>query len=177
MNRRTAIRNVVIISAGAVFLPSCMPDEKGSIALKNISLTGQQEKMLAELSETILPKTKNFIGAKDLKAHEFVLTMVDDCASPDDQKVFTEGMKSFEDACKKKWNNQFIKCSPQQQHEWLRLMEKKEGVPQNTLKFYETVKRYTIQSFTSSKEYMLNIRKYKMVPGPDFKGCIPVTNA
>lgn len=177
MNRRTAIRNVVIISAGAAFLPSCMPDEKSSIVLKNISFTGQQEKMLAELSETILPKTKNFIGAKDLKAHEFVLTMVDDCTSPEDQKVFTEGMKSFEDACKKKWDNHFVKCSAQQQHEWLQLMEKKDGPPQNALKFYETVKHYTVQSFTSSKEYMLNIRKYNMVPGPGFKGCVPAANA
>ena len=45
--------------------------------------------MLAELAETIIPKTKNFIGAKDLKAHEFLLTMVDDCMAPEDQKVFT----------------------------------------------------------------------------------------
>jgi hypothetical protein len=51
MNRRTAIRNVVIISAGAGLLPSCMRDDKSSVPLKNISVTGSQEKMLAELTE------------------------------------------------------------------------------------------------------------------------------
>ena len=52
-------------------------------------------------------------------------------------------------------------------------MEKKD-IPEDALKFYGTVKRYTVQSFTSSKEYMTDIRKYEMVPGPDFKGCVPV---
>ncbi len=52
--------------------------------------------MLAELTETIMPKTKNFIGAKDLKTHEFVLTMVDDCTSPEDQEKFTDGLKAFD---------------------------------------------------------------------------------
>ena len=177
MNRRTAIRNVVIISAGTGLLPSCVHEDKSTIALKNISLTGSQGQMLAELTETILPKTRNFIGAKDLKAHEFVLTMVDDCTSPEDQQKFTEGMKLFEETCKKKWNSSFVKCSPQQRNELLQSMEKKQDIPEDVLKFYGTVKRYTVQSFTSSKDYMTDIRKYKIVPGPNFKGCVPVKNA
>ena len=32
--------------------------------------------MLAELTETIIPKTNNFIGAKDLKSHEFILQSI-----------------------------------------------------------------------------------------------------
>ena len=172
MNRRTAIRNVVIISAGAGLLPSCVQEDKSTLPLKNISLTGSQEQMLAELTETIIPKTKNFIGAKDLKAHEFVLTMVDDCTSPEDQQKFTEGMKLFEESCKKKWNSSFVKCSAQQRNELLQSMEKKQDIPEDALKFYGTVKRYTVQSFTSSKDYMTDIRKYKMVPGPNFKGCV-----
>ena len=51
-------------------------------------------------------------------------------------------------------------------------IENKKDIPEDLLKFYGTVKRYTVQSFTSSKEYLTDIRKYKMVPGPDFKGCV-----
>ena len=177
MNRRTAIRNVVIISAGAGLLPSCLSDDKCAIPLKNISITGSQEKMLAELAESVIPKTANFIGAKDLKAHEFVLTMVDDCTSPEEQKMFIEGMKQFEETCKKKWDNSFVKCSAQQKSELLQAMESKKDIQEEVLKFYGTVKRYTFQNFTSCKEYMTDVRKYKIVPGSDFKGCVPVTNA
>ena len=174
MNRRTAIRNAVIISAGAAFLPGCMQDEKSKIALKNISLTQSQEEMLAALSETILPKTNSFIGASDLKAHEFVLTMVDDCTSPDDQKKFSSGMKLFEETCKKKQGSSFVKCSAGERTEFLKAVEKKQEMPEDALAFYGIVKRYTLQSFTSSREYMTGIKKYKMVPGNDFKGCVPV---
>lgn len=175
MNRRTAIRNVVIISAGAGLLPSCMQEDKSSIPLKNISITGSQEKMLTELTETIIPKTKNFIGAKDLKAHEFVLTMVDDCASPEDQKKFMDGLKAFDKLSHDKFGQLFISYTPEQKQTLLSDIESKKDIPEDALKFYGTVKRYTLQSFTSSKEYMTGIRKYKMIPGPNFKGCVKVS--
>jgi hypothetical protein len=172
MNRRTAIRNVVIISAGAGLLPSCMRDDKSSIPLKNISVTGSQEQMLAELTETIIPKTKNFVGARELKAHEFVLTMIDDCVSPEDQKKFTEGLKAFDKISHDKFGQLFISYTPKQKHSLLADIENKKDIPEDVLKFYGTVKRYTVQSFTSSKEYMTGIKKYKMIPGPVFKGCV-----
>jgi len=177
MNRRTAIRNVVFISAGAGLLPSCMQENKNSIPLKNISVTGSQEQMLGELTESILPKTKNFIGAKDIKAHEFVLTMVDDCVSPEDQKKFTDGLKAFDKLSHDKFGQIFTSYTPRQKHSLLTDIENKKDIPEDVLKFYGTVKRYTIQSFTSSKEYMTGIRKYKMVPGYNFKGCVPVKTA
>jgi hypothetical protein len=174
MNRRTAIRNVVLLSAGATLLPSCHHEDKISLPLKNISLSGSQEKMLAELSETIFPKTSTFIGAKDIKAHEFVLTMVDDCTAPEDQKKFTSGMKSFEDTCNEKMNRAFENCTLQQRMEFLQQVEKKQDVPDDAVNFYWTVKRYTIQGFTSSKEFMTDIRKYKLVPGGNYRGCVHV---
>ena len=175
MNRRTAVRNIVIISAGASLLPSCTSStNEGSLPLKNISLTASQENMLAELTETIIPKTGNFIGAKDLKSHEFILTMVDDCASPEDQKTFTESMKAFEDACQKKFNTSFTECTAQQRNELLKEMEAGNGDKDNSVKFYKAVKRYTLQSFTSSKDYLTNVVKWKITPGSNFKGCVPV---
>jgi hypothetical protein len=172
MNRRTAIRNVIIISAGAGLLPACVSDDKSVIPLKNISITGSQEKMLASLTEAILPKTKNFIGANDLKAHEFLLTMIDDCASPEDQKKFMEGLQAFDKLSHDKFGQLFTGYTAKQKKGLLTDIESKKDIPEEALKFYGTVKRYTVQSFTSSKEYLTDIRKYKMVPGPDFKGCV-----
>ncbi|MEO6221233.1 MAG: gluconate 2-dehydrogenase subunit 3 family protein [Ginsengibacter sp.] len=82
MNRRTALRKAVIISAGSVILPSCMQLNKVTVSLNNISLTISQEKLVATLSNAIIPKT-NFIGAADVQAHEFALMMVGDCYTPD----------------------------------------------------------------------------------------------
>jgi hypothetical protein len=175
MNRRTAIRNVVIISAGAGLLPSCMNDDRSVIPLKNISLTGAQEKMLVALTETIIPQTNSFTGARDLKAHEFVLTMVDDCLSPEDQKQFQDGLKAFDKLSHEKHGQLFTSYTPEQKKALLTDLEKKKDIPEDALKFYQTVRKYTVQSFTSSKDYMTSIRKYKLVPGPNFKGCIKIS--
>jgi Gluconate 2-dehydrogenase subunit 3 len=177
MNRRTAIRSVIIISAGAGLLPSCVGDDKSAIILKNISITGQQEKMLVALTESIIPKTKAFIGAKDLKAHEFLLTMVDDCSAPEDQKRFMDGLTAFDKLSHDKFGQLFTSYTAEQKNELLQAIESKKDIPEDVLKFYGTVKRYTVQSFTSSKEYLTDIRKYKIVPGSNFKGCVPMTTA
>jgi len=176
MNRRTAIRSVIIISAGAGLLPSCVGGDKSLIVLKNISITGPQEKMLAALTEAIIPKTKNFIGAGDLKTHEFLLTMIDDCASPDDQKKFMEGLTAFDKLSHDKFGQLFTSYTPGQKKELLQAIGSKKDIPGDALTFYGTVKRYTLQSFTSSKDYLTDIRKYKIVPGSNFKGCVPVSN-
>lgn len=174
MNRRTAIRNVAIFTAGAVLLPSCVHPDKPSIALRNIPLTAAQENMLAELTETIIPKTNGFIGAKDLRAHEFVLLMTDDCISPEEQQPFVAGMQQFDTWCRQQQQNSFIQCNLQQRKALLQQLETKKGVPEQVIRFYEITKRFTIQSFVTSKPYMTDIRKYKMVPGPVYKGCVAI---
>jgi Gluconate 2-dehydrogenase subunit 3 len=174
MNRRSAIRNVVIISAGASFLPSCFNKDKTVFPLKNISLSGSQQNMLGELAETIIPKTKTFAGAKDLKAHEFVMTMVDDCYPPDAQKKFTDGMTQFEKLAKDKSGKSFINADAKQKNDLLTQIESKKDIPEDAMQFYQTVKRHTVQAFTSSKEYLIDVRHYKIVPGGNFKGCVPV---
>ena len=177
MNRRTAIRNVALFSAGVALLPSCFQNNKPLFPLKNISLTAAEQDLLAGLAEAIIPTTKTFIGAKELKAHEFVMTMMDDCAKPEDQQKFTAGIKQFEELCKKKWDTGFVKCTAQQKNELLQQFEKKKDVPEDAMAFYGMAKNYTVQCFTSSKQYLLDVRKYKMVPGSQFKGCVPVKAA
>lgn len=174
MKRRTAIRNIVIIGAGAALLPACQETGKSAIVYKNLPLDAAQQDMLAELSETILPKTKDFIGAKDLKAHEFVLTMVNDCNSPENQATFMQGLKDFSAHFHKNSGEAFEKATQKQRIDYLKKLEENKDGKIPEISFYRSVKRYTVQAFTSSKEYMTDIRKYKLVPGSKFKGCVSV---
>lgn len=175
MHRRTAIRNVLIITTGAAFLPvACRNHDKAVIPEKNSLLSSGEQDMLAKLAETIIPQTVNFPGAEDLKCHEFVLRMVNDCTSPEEQEKFTGGLKEFDKLCQRKFGKNFSSCTASQRNLFLTDIENKKGIQDDVLKFYETVKRCTLQGFTSSKQYMQDIKKYVMVPGPAFKGCVPV---
>jgi len=176
MNRRKAISNIVTISIGAMVLPSCaQKDEAGLVKLKNISITGNEEKMLSQLSDAILP-LKKLKEYPDNKPWEFALMMVDDCYEPEDQQKFISGLKAFDQLAKKKYGSSFTNCTAQQKLEWMNAIEKKNDIPDDVQYFYRTTKRHTIQAFTSSREYMTNVMKYKMVPGSNFKGCVSVVS-
>ncbi len=175
MNRRTAIRTGFIFSAGVALLPACLQKDTSGIALKNMSISVGQEKMLAQLSDMIIPKT-TFIGAADVKAHEFTLMMVDECYPPEKQQQFIDGLQKFDKMVAEKYGKSFVDCSLQQKNEWLTSIENKKELAPEMIAFYKTTKQYTLQAFTSSQQYMVGIRKYKMVPGPIFKGCVPLKN-
>ncbi|HTD93282.1 MAG TPA: gluconate 2-dehydrogenase subunit 3 family protein [Chitinophagaceae bacterium] len=176
MNRRTAIRNAVVIAAGASLLPSCFREDKPAIALRNISLSGKEEEMLAQLAEIIIPTT-DFIGAKDLHAYEFILTMVDDCYSPEQQDKFVAGLKKFNEVSKEKTGDSFANATPQQKKDFLAIVESKKDIPEEVVDFYSIAKRHTIQAFTGSQQFMEGIGKYKIIPGINFRGCVAIAAA
>lgn len=176
MKRREAIFNFVVLSAGVIALPSCGQNEVAGIKLKNISLTAGEERLVRRLASLIIPKT-DFIGAEEVKATEFTLMMVDDCYPPEKQILFKDSLQQFDTMAKDRFGKPFTECTPQQQHEFLSAMEHKKDIPENVTRFYETTKAFSIQAFTSSKEYLTGVAGYKMVPGSNFKGCVPVKKA
>lgn len=172
MNRRIAIRNVVLISAGAVFMPSCLSHEKPSVVLKNFQLTSAENNLLAQLADTLIPKT-GFIGASDLKTHEFVLTMVDDCYSPEEQQKFVSGLKTFDELAARRLNKPFTKSTADEKLQWLVAVESGKDMPEDLLAFYNTSRKHIIQGFTSSKPFLIDIRNYKIIPGNQYR-CVPL---
>lgn len=175
-NRRVAIQQLLFICAGTVLLPSCLQNnEKASIPLKKISISADQEKMLAGLVETILPKTDS-PGAKDLSAHLFALKMVDDCFPKANQEKFELGMKGFEKFAKEKSGKSLVDCNVQQKNAIVADLDSKRNDDANLSFFYQSVKRLTIQAYSTSQFYLTNIRGYKMIPGK-FQGCVPLKAA
>src|SRR3954471_20396397 len=120
ITRRDAIRNCFILSVSAAIIPSCLQEKtKPLVALKNIDLDGNQQKLIAELCETIIPKTDT-PGAKETATDLFVLKMLDDCTTKDDQETFVKGLKSFNDLSKDKFDKTFVDCTPQQREDLLK---------------------------------------------------------
>lgn len=165
-----------MISAGSVLLPSCLPEKKkSSLALKNIKIDGDQEDLLSELSETIIPKTDT-PGAKDVSAHLFALTMIDDCFTPENRNKFKKGLTGFEALVTKRFDKSFAACSLSERGEIVKSVENKSGIAEDVDFFYNSIKRLTIQAFTTSEYYLTKVQVYKLVPGR-FYGCVPVKKA
>jgi hypothetical protein len=176
LNRRVAIQQLMLIWAGVAFLPSCLNNEqKVSIPLKLIQIEPGDETMLAELSETILPKTDT-PGAKDLSAHLFVLKMVDDCFTKPNQEKYTQGLKAFHEWVEKKTGKTFIENSPAERTALVAELDQVKTSDDPLSFFYRSTKGLTTEAYTTCEYYMTKIRGYKMIPGK-FQGCVPLKTA
>ena len=85
-------------------------------------------------------------------------------------------MKLFDEACRKKWNKDFVRASGEERLAFLKEMEVDKDNKGDAQKFYRAVKRYSIQSFISSKQFLTDIRKFTLVPGGNFKGCVKIAS-
>src|SRR5215216_2720061 len=149
--RRYAMKQILFVSAGAMLVPACMEDKsKASFLVKNFKIDADQENMLAEVSETIIPATDT-PGAKDISAHLFSLKMLDDCYKKEDQQKFVKGMEQFQKNCKSEYDKSFADCTAQQKASILKDMEMKKNQDNELAFFYNTIKQLTIQAYTTSK--------------------------
>jgi hypothetical protein len=175
MQRRSALKNLLLLAGGTVLLPSCVQeDKKVSIPLNHLTISAEQETLLAAICETIIPKTDT-PGAKELGVHQFVLTMVDDCTKKEDQETFINGLNQIDKLSQKLYNNSFGKINNQQREELLTKLDKKE-VQGEAQAFFERTKRLTIQGYLKSQYVMTNLLKYELVPGR-FHGSFPIIKA
>src|ERR1700761_746322 len=126
MNRRDAIGRVALIMGGAVigaeyFLSGC----KSPTAQVSDLFDTDHVAFLNEVADTILPTTSS-PGAKAANVGHFMAVMVQDCYTPDDQKIFLEGIGKLDDAAKKQFNGKFMDITTQQRTDLLTALDKEQ---------------------------------------------------
>ena len=173
MERRSAIKALAILAGGILIMPSCSGDKtKASIQMDHLDIDAEQEKLLAEICETLIPETDS-PGAKSLNLHLFVLKMIDDCYAPVDQQKFISGLEDFTKLAKKQFDQSFIDCSAKQKESLLNNIETGESYPDELKHFYKILKNRTIQGYLNSKYVMTEKLIYELVPGR-YNGYFPV---
>ncbi|WP_374950897.1 gluconate 2-dehydrogenase subunit 3 family protein [Mucilaginibacter sp.] len=177
---------MALILGSVAVLPSCLNDNKGKpvIALKTLKIDADQENLVTNLAETILPKTTT-PGAKDLGINLFIFKMLDDCTNKQQQDMFMAGLKEFDDAVNKKYNKTFNECTQQERAAFVTELEKKMKDEQAAMAknppvkkddskkddgpklpaFYGMVKGQTVFGYTTSQYFMTKQVVYELVPG------------
>jgi hypothetical protein len=176
INRRTAIRQLALLSASAAVLPSCMGDHsRPDLVLKNFTVNGAGQKTLDTLTATLIPTTET-PGARETGASLFILKMLDDCSSKADQDNFFKGMQQLEDASRKMAGTTFADAKGAQREAVLTAIGDKK-IPGDELNFfYSTARKLTILSYSSSPYFLTKVQVYELVPGR-WHGCVPVTQS
>jgi hypothetical protein len=176
MKRGTAIRAIIFTSAGVALFPSCVSDNaQKAVELSKIKITGEQANILTSLTQTIIPTTDT-PGAKEEKTDEYILRMVNDCASPEDQQKFLTGIEQFEKMVKERYGKSFSSLTDVQKKELLTDLEAKKDFPNAVTEFYGHIKGATVQYYTGSEYYMTKVMDYNIIP-KRYKGCVSVAGA
>ncbi len=174
MQRRTVLKGFIYIGGAAFLLPACMQqDSKPSAEFKKLAISGDEEKLMAELCETILPATDT-PGAKAVGAHLFALLMVNDCYVKEDQERFMSGLKAFAARAKKDRDKSFTDCTTSEREAIVKGLDAAKSGNAELDYFYATTKKLTLQAYTTSEYYLTKVQEYKLVPG-HFHGCVPVS--
>lgn len=186
MDRRDAIKTTSLImgytltgAAMTGFLSGCKADT--SQGWKPLSLADGLDEFLAELAETILPRTDT-PGAKDVLVHRFIDQLITDFYTEESRKEFLQNVKLLAEECRTSMGKSFQKLTEEKRVFFLMEQEKKGGqLPfslwGNTLEnsqnhtFYRSLKSMILWGYFSSEKIGKEVLTYNPIPGK-YNGCI-----
>jgi hypothetical protein len=117
--RVTAILGGVALVGGTALLTGCRQENTDA------PFTPDEIAYLDEIAETILPETST-PGAKAAKTGAFMALIVTDSYSPEERRVFREGMHKLDKASDKAYGVSFVKATPQQRLTLLNVVDREQ---------------------------------------------------
>ena len=181
MNRRDALTRVGLLLGGTVvgaelFMSGCKNAPDKNIGAGGTNFSNDDIAYFDEIAETILPATDT-PGAKDAKVGAFWATIVKDCYTEQEQKVFLDGMKKLNDASQTKNGKSFMESTPEQRHDLLVALDKEQKDYMAAKKkddpahYFRMMKELTLWGYFTSEPGATKALRYIAVPGK-YVGCM-----
>lgn len=182
MNRRIALRHLALISGGLALIPSCdFSSDDILAAYDKLKVTASQKTLLGDISNTIIPAGE-IKGALDLEVPDFILVMINDCFTEENQALFTQGLAAFPDYVKKSAGSKFEKLETKKKEEIIQAgtklegSETEEGMTNKAISYFlNTTKRFTIQGYMASEYIQSDVIPYSLIPG-EYNGAVLITD-
>ncbi|MEX2512595.1 MAG: gluconate 2-dehydrogenase subunit 3 family protein [Cyclobacteriaceae bacterium] len=169
MDRRTAMRQLAILTGGATLLPACDFSEESILAAyKQLNITASHKALIKKLTNTIFPGV-NLIKAEEIQLEDFVLVMSNDCLNEDQQEAYVKGLKQFDGFCKDNFDKKFTDMGQiEAENAFRKSLEIESGNEKEEVEairhFLATTKRFAIQGYLNSEYFMTEIQPYELVP-------------
>lgn len=180
MNRKKAIQSLLAFAAVGVTSVSAYEWLSSGYAVKLNELP-QKKQLLAELAETIIPRTDT-PGAKDAQVDEFIIKMIKE-ADQKSQHNFLAGLGNLEKYTAGQYDHSFIECTPQQKFAVLKHFEDKANYSIGILNkinnkflgtpFFNKLKDLTVEGYCTSQLGATQGMAYNYIP-VKFEACLPL---
>jgi hypothetical protein len=158
--RVTAILGGVALVGGTSLLTGCRRRDN-----TDAPFTAEDIAFLDEVAETILPQTKT-PGAKAAKTGAFMALIVTDSYEPKDRKIFREGMRKVDAACRKAHDVSFMSAAPQQRLAVLEPLDREQSAWAQSRRDEDQRKK---------REALLTDERKEVAPGSDAGAATAIT--
>ena len=172
MNRREAVQRVALMMGGVLSAP-LMAGVMGQVTNKGASLniTAEQEALLAEVADIIIPTTDTpgeaSPGAKAAGVEKFIVRVMRDCYKKEDQDKFYAGLAKLDADSQAKFDKGFVDLDLAQKNEMVKLSTV------NDKPFFQRMKELTVTGYFTSEIGATKALEYLPIPGK-FQGCVPL---
>jgi hypothetical protein len=171
MNRRSALKNITLVSGSIISLPawmiSCGISDKDT---HHSGFNSAEQKILEAVADTIIP-AGNTIGAISAGVDKFLQKLIDDCYEKPVQENVKKQLHALDRYAGTGHDKSFAECT-QKEREKL-LLKLADSQNKDEKEFFTLIKSETIRGFNTSQKVMEDHLGYKIAPG-HYNGCVPV---
>ena len=166
MNRREAVQRISLLMGGALSAPAMagILGQKTNLG-ESVPVTAQQEALLAEVADVIIPTTTT-PGAKAAGAEKFIVRVMRDCYPLEDQKKFYAGLAKLDSDSKSAHGKGFATLSNDQKIDMVKKLTTSD------VAFFRRMKELTVTGYFTSEIGATQALEYVEVPGR-LEACIP----
>lgn len=189
MERREALSKVALLLGGTIIGADAFANGWFRNNTANL-FTADDQKLLDEIGNTILPPIPGSPGAKSADIGAFMIMMVTNCYEDSQQKIFVDGLLKIKDDFKAKNAKTFLEADHKSRLAFLQPLdeEQKKSAPNNgsggsrrgggnadndrPIHYFSLIKQLTLLGFFTSKVGATEALRYIETPGA-YHGCIP----
>ena len=176
MNRREAIRATTAMLGGVLitsngFLVACSREQPATSKSAGV-LSADDQTLIEEIADTLLPTTAASPGAKAAGAGAAINLLVTDCWEPEKAQRVVDGLKQFRQTSTAKGGGEFVTLPVARREALLREIDA-EAQGKGDAHYFNLVRDLALQAYFSSEIGMTKARRWIMIPGK-FVGCMPL---
>lgn len=176
MDRKTAIKQLLLLTGGVVAYQACgyLPERELLAIYPDLGITGPERTSVLMVCDYILPKGERIKGAQALDVGDFVLLQANDCLSAESRARFMNGLRQLNDYSRATVGQGFDVLSQSEGQRVLHdALSDRKGHWEDVRFFVSNVKNWTIEGFLTSHYFMTEVMPYEMAPG-NFQGKVPI---
>lgn len=181
ITRREALKAGGALVGGAFvatsgLLSACASDERAPAAERGTPAAGvlhhDDQELMAEIADTLLPDTPASPGAKAAGAGAAIQLLLTDCYEPAAQQRVIRGLSEFRETCRARQGADFASLARPVRERLLRDVDAEARKAPDT-HWFALAREVGERAYFSSETGMTKALRYVRVPG-HFTGCMPL---